>query len=297
MNKTPPVRPHVLALVLTILVILNLALLARLLMPVLSISVNDNPIAAVLLSSGTPIPAPEEAGAASAEVPAVFPTTQPGAQDIDGLRKQGIIVLSIQDGLFSHLFAYHPLFLPLTRITTSNWDDIDPSVSPDGTRIAFSSHANGFWDLYLLDLKSGEIIQLTNTPDYDGKPTWSPDGEWLCYESYRNNNFDLFMLSAADPSQAPIQLTDDPAADYSPSWSAQGRQIAFVSTRSGEAEIWLADLDKTANRFTNISQESRTPQTEPAWSPDGRFLSWTSIQNGISQIETWDSLNTVSIQS
>ena len=68
---------------------------------------------------------------------------------------EGLIVLSMQVGQFSHLYLYHPENLPMTRITYGEWDDISPAISPDQEKIAFSSNRDGQWDLYLLNIESG----------------------------------------------------------------------------------------------------------------------------------------------
>jgi dipeptidyl aminopeptidase/acylaminoacyl peptidase len=80
----------------------------------------------------------------------------------------------------------HPGRMPLTRLTNGDWDDITPAPSPDGTKIAFASNRLGHWDLFLMDLASGELTRLTDTPEYEGAPTWSPDGTFLAYETYLN---------------------------------------------------------------------------------------------------------------
>ncbi len=90
-----------------------------------------------------------------------------------------VVIFSYEEDGYAHLFAYIPEKMPLTRITAGDWDDITPSPSPNGEKIAFASNRNGFWDLYLLDLASGDVAQLTNTPQYEGAPTWSPDGSPL----------------------------------------------------------------------------------------------------------------------
>ena len=81
-----------------------------------------------------------------------------------------VVIFSYEEDGYAHLFAYIPEKMPLTRISAGDWDDITPSPSPDGERIAFASNRNGFWDLYLLDLASGNVTQLTNTPQYEGAP-------------------------------------------------------------------------------------------------------------------------------
>jgi len=220
----------------------------------------------------------------------------------------GTIFLSISEGGYSHLFAYNPQSLPLTRLTNGAWDDITPSASPDGTRLAFASNRNGQWDIYLMALESGEITQITDSPGYDGAPSWSPDNQWLVYESYvtlpsdvpqstqssgaassgavPTDNLDIYILqiSASSEENTPLPLTVHPAAEYAPAWSPGGRQIAFVSNRGGEEEIWLADLDRIDDRFQNVSQNPRSADKNPAWSPDGNSLVWASTQDGYESI-------------
>jgi TolB protein len=201
---------------------------------------------------------------------------------------QGLMVLSLKEGGYAHLFAYQPQSLPLTRLTNHPWDDITPALSPDGHRIAYSSRQNGYWNLYLLDLTSGQQTRLTDDPDYESSPSWSPDGKWLVFETYKDNDWGISILSLDDISQPAKLLTSDPALDESPVWSPQGRLIAFVSTRSGQSEIWEADLDKIEDRFVEVSNTPTSVKAHPAWSPDGTQLAWASTSNGISNIYIWD---------
>ncbi len=214
------------------------------------------------------------------------PTASP--QPISTLSlNQGLLILAIDEGGNTHLFAYQPAAsgngqpLPLTRLTYGPWDDITPAISPDGHSIAFASNRSGYWDIYLLDLGSGGIRRLTDTLTYDASPTWSPDNQWLAYETYSGNNLDIKIQSIQTPEDT-IQLTNSPAADFSPVWSPRGRQIAFVSNQSGEDEIWLADLDKSQDqRFQNISLDPESGDIHPAWSPDGSSLLWVTERDGV----------------
>ncbi len=212
----------------------------------------------------------------------------------------GTLVLSIREGTDIHLFAYQPFLenieegtysaLPLTRITSGNQQDITPAISPDGTKIAFSSNREGFWDLYILDLISGETRKFTDTRAYDGNPTWSPDGRWLAYESYHINNLDIFIQDI-DQTQGPIPLTNHPAADYAPNWSGQGRRISYISTRNGVQEVWYADLDSTENdKSVQVRGLPGLSVKHPTWTADGRYLTWAIVtEEGNHSLVTWDS--------
>lgn len=201
-----------------------------------------------------------------------------------------LLVLSLEDGGYIHLFAFDPNARALQRLTDGQQDDINPALSPDRTELAFASRRDGQWDLYLLDMQSGEVARLTNTPAYDGAPSWSPDGLWLAFETYLDENLEIAVISVSDSAQPPIRLTADPAADHSPAWSPQGRKIAFVSSRGGDSDVWLADLDQTEQRYTNLSRKPGSAEVHPAWSNDGQYLVWgsTSGVSGLGGVYVWE---------
>ncbi len=249
------------------------------------------PPSLTLTPSLTPSPAPSNTPQpASTDI--VVPTMVLKQDAIPLPPGNGWAALSIEEGGYAHLYAYSPGSGALVRLTSGEWDDVNPAINPDGRTVAFSSNRRGYWDLYLLDLPSGVITPLTETPEYEGAPDWSPDGQWLVYERYvgdeSGGNLDIF-IQPANGSESPIRLTDDLAADYSPGWSTRGRQVAFVSTRSGDAEIWLADLDRVEDRFLNVSRNSYSTEAHPVWSPDGTRLAWSSTSvDGFQAVQIWN---------
>lgn len=238
---------------------------------------------AILLAacSQETIPAPlietaaQEATATQEPIPDLSETTN------------GTVILSLEEDGYAHLFAYLPGGTPLTRLTNGDWDDITPASSPDGTRLAFASNRLGHWDLFLLDLASGDLTQLTNTPEYEGAPSWSPDGSFLAYETYLNENLDIVVGPADDPANGAIFLTASSDAEHSPAWAPGGRQIAFISN----GDVILADLDRPDDsRFQNLTNSPLASESHPVWSPDGSRLAWAmkSQSIGRSGIYIWD---------
>jgi TolB protein len=63
---------------------------------------------------------------------------------------------------------------------------------------------SGYWDLYVMDLASGEITQVTDSPHYDSAPSWSPDGQWLAFETYLNDNLEIAIVNVASGEIIPL---------------------------------------------------------------------------------------------
>jgi len=199
------------------------------------------------------------------------------------------VFLSIEENGYAHLFVYHPQNYPLTRITTGEWNDIAPALSPDRTKLAFASDRNNFWDVYVMDLQTGNVTQITNSNEYDSAPSWSPDGLFLAYETYINENLEIAVVNV--DSKEVIQLTYDSASDHSPAWAPDGRHIAFVSSRGGDSDMWLADLDLAGDeRYQNLSNTPFASENYPVWNFDGSQLLWSSISQtvGFSGLYIWN---------
>jgi TolB protein len=242
----------------------------------------------------TPSP-PFAATATSLTLPSLAVTSTSGAPltplSLQSQSFPGIAFISILEGSFAHLFAFLPGEMHFIRLTSGDWQDRAPALSPNGKLLAFASNRSGYWDLYILNLEDGQTLRLTDTPEYEGSPSWSPDNRWLAYEAYvadeTGGNLEIFVR-ALDGSQDVVRLTDDPAADFAPAWSPSGRTIAFVSTRKDGKDIWLANLDQSTNMFADVSRDPSLVEISPVWSPDGSKLAWTATDpDGIETIRIW----------
>ncbi len=119
-----------------------------------------------------------------------------------------------------------------------------PVFSPDGTKIAYSSDAGGDSDIYILDLGTSAITNLTGPANgyREEAPNFSPDGGTIAFHSNRGGDFDIWLMNA-DGTNA-RQFTNDARSDGYPVWNRDGSRLAFTRDR----EIWTVRSDGTDPR-------------------------------------------------
>lgn len=213
---------------------------------------------------------------ATTPAPTLTPTINPTATLSTQAYLAGSVVYSQRENGQDQLWAFTIGKGAPVRLTNVG-DNRNPVWSPDSTKIAFQSNRDGNWELYVLDLTTGQSRRLTTSLFYKGAPTWSPDGKFLAYESYEGDNLNIW-IAPTDGSSQPQQLTFNPAPDFSPAWfpAGLGRKIAYVSLRDGNDEIYVIDLNSAsevgAQRVTNTPT---IDEDHPVWSPDGTMIAYS----------------------
>jgi serine/threonine protein kinase len=161
-----------------------------------------------------------------------------------------------------------------------------PSLSPDGTKLAYSAGQNGNRDIWILNLDDGNIKRVTSYAGGDFHPIWSPDGQRIAFTSPRVRQMiptikavNGIFSKAADGSGVADLLGALPGKMIVPcSWTKDGRLI-INSAEPGfrNQDIGILSLGETRT-YTPLlgSYEEFHPQL----SPDGKWLAYTSNESG-----------------
>ena len=153
----------------------------------------------------------------------------------------------------------------LVQLTSDGNGNISPVWSPDGSRFAFNSKANGNWDIFTMATDGTDIRQVTTSPDNDLAPAWSPDGSQMAFESKREGNVEIYVTDSSGASP-PRNITNlSFADDHGPTWSPDGQSIVFYSNREGNWDIFSTSLDGQV--VVNLTQTSSRDEQTPAWRP------------------------------
>lgn len=174
-----------------------------------------------------------------------------------------------------------------------------PAFSPDGRYVAFAGNQGGTNDIYMIDLETLEVSNITNDDVFDAAPAFSPDGRWLAYTTYVGEHAQLFRLELSDPATR-YQLTDEDFNNKEPAYSPDGGRIYFTSDRSGADNIYSLDLDDgRVQSYTNAITGCDRPTVLPLpgggerlvfasyWK--GRFgLYTTDVEEPLGEPETID---------
>jgi LysM repeat protein len=84
------------------------------------------------------------------------------------------------------------------RLTT---DSSDTAPAGSQGRVAFMSARDGNWEIYVVDMDSGNLRRLTNNSAQDGLPTWAPNGKSIAFVSNRSGAWAIWVMDASGNSQ------------------------------------------------------------------------------------------------
>lgn len=158
------------------------------------------------------------------------------------------------------------------QITHLGSISLSPRISPDNSRVAFSSLDRGGWSIRMYSLELGRMVGFPGgtAGGSNQSPAWSADGSKIAFSSARSGDPEIWVTDAGGGN--PRKLTSFRGPDVSPTWNPRtNSQLAWVSGRTGLPQIYVMDQDgANIQRMTDGGYA-----ISPSWSPNGDFLTFS----------------------
>jgi len=212
-----------------------------------------------------------------------------------------LMLLELKSGKIRQLLKYLPMLASMA------W-------APDGSKLGYRGLVDGKPQIFLLDLSSGEVTQLTRLKQGVGSGLeWSPDGKQIVFTAIPSRRIpssplvpvritsamylrdglglmplvaqEIFIISSA--GSLPEQLTSDNWNNLVPKWSPDGEEIAYCAFLNCEHNKCKASIIKTVvaggsnkGKVKKVSPEfQRVKVTPPAWTADGKKIIYYTVPN------------------
>ncbi len=197
------------------------------------------------------------------------------------------------------------------RISEESEIYYSPDISPDGTRIAYTTRRypeeGNFWwgdeviprsfEIATSGLDGSDTIRLTKDSADDTSPAWSPDGSRIAFVRYNNRREDGIYTMASDGSDLRWVLRfrsiEYPHERSGPMWSPDGKKLAFIIKEyvgGGSNRDVLYTMGADSSGLTRLLDMSNRDldfiRGSPAWSPDGRSIAVMTYENGYVRVNT-----------
>ncbi len=153
----------------------------------------------------------------------------------------------------------------MRKVTSHYADDVDPSVTHDGSLMTFLSNRAGKANIYTMDptVTEKDVKRISFVGKFNATPRFSPDGKEIVYASWVDNGFDLYRIDSTGTNLA--RLTKNMGSNEEPAYSPDGEFIVFTSKKmvsKGKAaqEIFIMNREgEIIGQLTNDFGRANSP--------------------------------------
>jgi TolB protein len=142
-----------------------------------------------------------------------------------------VVYLTLSFSGNADIYEIHLNSKEMKKITSHYADDVDPSMTRDGSLMAFLSNRAGRAHIYTMDPSDTEknVKRISFVGQFNATPRFSPDGREIVFTSWVDNGFDLYRIGADGNNL--VRLTKDFGSNEEPSYSPDGEFIIFSSKK------------------------------------------------------------------
>lgn len=147
--------------------------------------------------------------------------------------------------------------------------NVEPAVSPQGDKIAFSSDRSGRPMIYIMNIDGTNAKRITFAGQFNASPAWSPDGKKIAFAGWESSHFDIFVMNADGTEMIRLTKANKPngkaANNEDPTFSPDGRFVMYTSDRSGKNQIYISTVDGSEERRVTTDNAN---YYKARWSPN-----------------------------
>lgn len=167
--------------------------------------------------------------------------------------------------------------------------NIVPSISPDGSKVAFWTEKNLFnIDLYVVDVATGKNLEKVTSnsfgshideySSFESSVAWSPDSRQLAFVAFAKGRNSLIIANAESGKKArEINIPGVPAIS-NPTWSPDGTTIVVTGLVDGKSDLYAYNLSNgNVRQLTNDTYSD----LQPSYSADGKWIAFATDRTSI----------------
>jgi Tol biopolymer transport system component len=161
-------------------------------------------------------------------------------------------------------------------LTSFRGAELSPTLSPDGSLVAYEKSGPGGMDIYVMALAGGDPLKLTQSPPDNRQPCWSPNGDLIAFASEQGADRTICVIPPlGGPVREIVRVSKSSGwlALGAMPWSPDGKQLLFRRDRA----IWKVDVrTREETRLT----EPDVSGGEATWSRNGERIAFTRWRDG-----------------